>query len=83
MSVDFMPARGDRFAPRFTAGGSFVRTSGSRSRRYLQPMIRAAFPVYHHVEFIGEWRYWGLSQPFYRFEHFRNNQATLSLRFWQ
>jgi hypothetical protein len=83
LMVDFVPARGSDFAPRFTAGGSFIRSSGSRPTRYLQPVIRAAFPVYRHIEFIGEWRYWGLSQPNYRFEHFRNNQATLSLRIWQ
>lgn len=81
--VDFVPARGTNFAPRFSAGGSFFRSSGSRPTRYWQPVIRTAFPLYKHVEFVGEWRYWGLSQPFYQYEHFRNNQATVSLRFWQ
>ena len=81
--VDFVPSRGAVFAPRFSAGGSFYQASGSRPSRYLQPTIRAAFPLSRRVEFIGEWRYWGLSQPFYQYEHFRNNQATLSLRFFQ
>jgi hypothetical protein len=81
--VDFIPARGSDFAPRFSAGGSFFRSSGSRPSQYWQPMLRAAFPIARHVEFLGEWRYWGLSQPFYVYEHFRNNQGTLSLRIWQ
>jgi hypothetical protein len=84
LMVDFVPTRGTvRYAPRFSAGGSFFRSAGSRPTRYWQPTARAAVPLMNHVDFVGEWRYWGLSQPFYSFEHFRNHQATLSLRFWQ
>jgi hypothetical protein len=83
LMVDVMPAKASaKFAPRFSAGGSFFRSSGSRPTRYWQPTARAAVPVASHLEFIGEWRYWGLSQPFYVYEHFRVHQATFSLRFF-
>jgi hypothetical protein len=80
---DFVPAKGKPHAPRFTLGGSFFRSSGSRPTLYLQPLIRTSFPIAKHVEFVAEWRYWGMSQPLYRFEQFRNNQATISLRIFQ
>jgi hypothetical protein len=83
LMVDFTPAKSPaKFVPRFSAGGSFFRSSGSRPTRYWQPTGRAALPIANHLEFIGEWRYWGLSQPFYVYEHFRVNQATFSLRFF-
>ncbi len=80
---DFVPARGKEHAPRFTLGGSFYRSAGSRPTLYLQPLVRTAFPLSKRVEFVAEWRYWGMSQPLYRFEQFRNNQATISLRIFQ
>jgi len=81
--VDFVPATRTGHAPRFTAGGSFYRSTGTRPTTFVQPVVRTAVPIAKRLEFIGEWRYWGLSEAYYRFEGFRNNQGTLSLRFWQ
>lgn len=81
--ADFIPATGKNHAPRFSAGGAFYRSSGSRPTLFLQPVVRTAFPIAKRLEFIGEWRYWGFGETLYPFEGFRNNQGTLSLRFWQ
>ncbi|MDZ4801638.1 MAG: hypothetical protein SGI92_26070 [Bryobacteraceae bacterium] len=80
---DFVPATGKNHAPRFSLGGSYFRSSGTRPAMYLQPLIRTSFPLHKRVEFIAEWRYWGFTQALYTGEAFRNNQTTISLRFWQ
>ena len=59
------------------------RSSGSRPTRYYQPVLRVAVPAVKHLELIGEWRWWGLSEPFYRFENFRNHQGMISIRIYQ
>jgi hypothetical protein len=80
---DFVPAAGKNRAPRFSLGGSWFRSAGTRPAMFLQPLIRTAFPLHKKVEFVAEWRYWGFSQALYTVESFRNNQTTISLRFFQ
>jgi len=62
-------------------GGSFYRSAGSRPTRFWQPMARFTIPIGGHVAFNTEWRYYGMTQPFYIFEGFRSHQFTTSLRF--
>lgn len=64
----------------FSAGGSFFVSSGSRPTKYYQPMARVSVPVYKHVSWNAEWRYYGFAERFYQFEGFRSNQLMLSLR---
>jgi hypothetical protein len=68
-------------AIKLSTGGAFVTTSGSRPSHYYQPMARVSVPIYHHVSFFSEWRYYGLTQPYYLYEGFRNNQLLTGLRF--
>jgi hypothetical protein len=81
--VDIKPRKGDGWAPRFSVGGSMYRSSGSRPTEYYQPVIKAAVPIAKHVEFLGEWRWWGMSESFYMYENFRNHQGTISVRIYQ
>ena len=74
-----LKAKGEH-SPHLTAGGSFVTTSGSRPSRYYQPIGRLTVPVTKHVQFFGEWRWYGFSQTFYLYEGFRNHQILTGLR---
>jgi len=64
----------------FSAGGSFFISSGSRPTQYYQPLARVSVPVYKHVSWNAEWRYYGFAEQFYQFEGFRSNQLMTSLR---
>ena len=67
----------------FSAGGSFFKSSGSRPTQYYQPLARVSVPVYKHVYWNAEWRYYGFAesgQPYYFLEGFRSNQLMLSLK---
>jgi len=66
----------------FSFGGSFFKSSGSRPTAYYQPMVRVAVPVYKHMQWIAEWRYYGLNERFYSYENFRSNQLMASIRFF-
>jgi len=66
----------------FSFGGSFFKSSGSRPTAYYQPMIRVSVPVYKHMMWNAEWRYYGLNERFYSFENFRSNQLLASIRFF-
>jgi hypothetical protein len=65
---------------RFTAGGAYVKTSGSRPSSFPQPEARVYVPLHKMASVFGEWRYWGYGQPFYRYESFRAHQLTIGLR---
>lgn len=65
----------------FTLGGSFVTTSGSRPSRYYQPQGRIAVPIIPKLHAFGEWRWFGLNQPYYSFEGFRTNMILAGFRF--
>lgn len=67
----------------FSAGGSLFVSSGSRPTHYYQPLARVSIPIYKHVSWNGEWRYYGFAEPFYQLEGFRSNQLMISLRLQQ
>ncbi|MCC7154242.1 MAG: hypothetical protein IT161_06685 [Bryobacterales bacterium] len=68
-------------SPRLSLGGSLVRTSGSRPTQYYQPVGKVIVPVHRKAQFYSEWRWYGLSQPFYLYEGFRDHQIVVGLRF--
>jgi hypothetical protein len=65
----------------FSAGGSLFVSSGSRPTRYYQPLARFTLPLHKHVQWMVEWRWYSMAEPFFAFENFRSNQVTTSLRF--
>jgi hypothetical protein len=80
LMVDFAaPFRGT-LAPRFSAGGTLFRSTGSRPTEFYTPTVRVSAPIVKHMDWNAEWRWWGMSEPFYAFENFRNHQLTVSVR---
>lgn len=65
---------------RLTAGGSFVRSAGSRATRFYEPLVRASIPVVNSVSWFSEWRYYGYAEPFYLYEAFRTHLVSTGLR---
>jgi hypothetical protein len=63
-----------------TAGGSFVRLTGSRPTNYYQPLARISIPIEKHIYWNTEWRYYGFSEAFFLFEGFRTNTFTTGFR---
>ncbi|HWZ32086.1 MAG TPA: hypothetical protein VNX18_12165 [Bryobacteraceae bacterium] len=68
-------------APKFTAGGSFFISSGSRPTNYFQPLARLSVPINKHVSWFSEWRYYGYGEALYLYEGFRSHLVTTGLRF--
>ena len=68
-------------AVKITAGGSFVRSSGSRPSSYYQPRATVLVPVAKNIQWVSEWRYYGYAEAFYVYEGFRTNLVTTGLRF--
>lgn len=64
-----------------TFGGSFVTTSGSRPSRYYQPQGKVLVPIIPKLQAFGEWRWFGLNQPYYSFEGFRTHMILAGFRF--
>jgi hypothetical protein len=56
---------------KLSVGGSAFLSSGSRPTDYYQPLMRLAVPIQKHINWKSEWRYFGLSETFYRYEGFR------------
>ena len=69
-----------RSGGKFTAGGSFLRLTGSRPTNYYQPLARISLPIGKHVSWNTEWRYYGFSEAFFLYEGFRTNTFTTGLR---
>jgi hypothetical protein len=65
---------------KITAGGSFVRLTGSRPTNYYQPLLRVSIPIEKHVRWNTEWRYYGFSEAFFLYEGFRTNTFTTGFR---
>jgi hypothetical protein len=65
----------------FSAGGSFVVSSGSRPTQYYQPLARMSIPIQRHLSWNAEWRWYGFSERYYGYENFNSNQFMTSLRF--
>ena len=66
--------------PKLGMGGSLLRSSGSRPTQYYQPIMRLTTPTFKHMNWYGEWRYYGFAEPFYLYEGFRANLLTLGVR---
>jgi hypothetical protein len=67
-------------APRITAGGSFIVTSGNRATDYYQPVTKFWLPSGKYVEWFGEWRYYGYGEALYHYESFRTHLFTAGVR---
>ena len=65
---------------RFTLGGSYFLSNGSRPSRYYQPLARVAIPLYNGISWIAEWRWYGFGEQFYLFEGFRAHVFATGLR---
>jgi hypothetical protein len=63
-----------------TAGGSLFVSSGSRSTRFYEPLLRVSVPLHKHVYWNTEWQYYGFGEQFYLFEGFRTHAFTTGLR---
>ena len=46
-----------------------------------QPLGKVWLPLYKHVGWFGEWRYYGYGEAFYLYEGFRAHLVTTGLRF--
>ena len=68
------------FAPKLTAGGSALISSGSQPTRYYQPMVTLWLPFGKHVSWFADWRYYGYAEPFYFYEGFRAQVVTTGVR---
>jgi hypothetical protein len=78
-----VPIRGQKWAPRISAGGSLYHSSGSRPTHYYQPVARISAPIVKHMEWNAEWRWWAMNEPYFRLENFRNHQMMFSVRMYQ
>ena len=67
-------------APTFSAGGSFVMTSGSRPTSYYQPVAKLFVPLSKKLSWFAEWQYYGYGEAFYLYEGFRTHLLTSGLR---
>jgi hypothetical protein len=65
---------------RLSAGGSMFVSSGSRPTDFYQPVARITLPVWKRCSLLAEYRWYGVSQTFYRFEGFRSHQGIVGLR---
>lgn len=79
--VDLTLAPKFGLSPKLSFGGALVRTAGSRPTQYYQPMGKLLIPVHRRAQFYSEWRWYGLTQPFYLFEGFRDHQIVVGVRF--
>ena len=66
---------------KFSGGGSFFVSSGSRPTTYYQPLAKLWVPLGKHANWFGEWTYYGYGEAFYLYEGFRTHLATTGLRF--
>lgn len=81
MLMDVLIPFKSTYQGRFTFGGSFVQTSGSRPSNYYTPQGRLSVPFADKVDVFVDWRYWGLSQRFYGYEGFRTHSLMGGIRF--
>ncbi|HZO55551.1 MAG TPA: hypothetical protein VFB63_22775 [Bryobacteraceae bacterium] len=66
--------------PRVHMGGSFYIGSGSRPSRFYQPIVGLRLPLHPRLEWYGDWRYYGFSQPTYLYERFNAHTLVSGLR---
>jgi hypothetical protein len=68
-------------APKMSAGGSLLRSSGSRPTAYYRPLARISLPVRSNVAWVSEWKYHGFGEAFYTYEAFRTHLIETGIRF--
>ncbi len=78
--LDFNLPKVQGATPRISFGGALFRSSGSRPTNYYQPVGRAQLPLVKHVQWFGEWRWYGYTEPFYLYEGFRTHLFLTGLR---
>jgi len=66
--------------PKFTGGGSFFISSGSRPTSYYRPFAKVFLPVRKNLAWFTEWTYYGYGESFYLYEGFRSHLVTTGLR---
>jgi hypothetical protein len=74
-----LPAVGG-VAAKLSAGGSLFVSSGSRPTSYYQPLGRLSVPVYKHVQWNTEWRWFGFGESIYSYEGFRAHMLITGFR---
>jgi hypothetical protein len=62
-------------------GGAFFVSTGSRPTSYFQPLMRFAIPLYAHMQWTSEWRWYGFTERFYVYEGFRAHLFAAGLRY--
>ncbi|MGD1093033.1 MAG: hypothetical protein ABSB35_13705 [Bryobacteraceae bacterium] len=67
--------------PKFSAGGSFFISNGSRPTSYYQPLAKLFVPLSKKLAWFAEWSYYGYGEAFYLYEGFRTHLVTTGLRF--
>jgi hypothetical protein len=77
--VDVAPVSG-KYAPRFSAGGSFFTSGGSRPTSYYTPLVKLDVPLHESARVFAEWRHYGLSETLYSYEGFRAHIFMMGLR---
>ena len=65
---------------KLTAGGTMLKTTGTRPTSFYQPQGRITIPMRKNCELFGEWRYYGFGELFYAPESFRTHQLTAGFR---
>ena len=75
-----LPSANKVVVPKISAGGTLFQNSGSRPTRYYQPFGRFLVPLHENVAAYTEWRWYGLTEPFYTFEGFRNHHVVFGLK---
>jgi hypothetical protein len=80
VDIALLPAKAG-IQPRIAAGGSLWISSGTRPERFYQPLGRAMIPFGKHVQWYGEWRWYGFHETLFPVEGFRSNQLITGLRF--
>ena len=63
-----------------SAGGTLLRTGGTRPTSYYQPQGRITMPLRANCEFFAEWRYYDFGQVIFSREQFRTHQIMIALR---
>jgi hypothetical protein len=77
--LDVVPV-GGTYGPRISAGGSYFKSTGTRPTGYYQPIAKLSVPLHERVQFFTEWRWYSLTEDFYRYEGFRTHVFVAGLR---
>jgi hypothetical protein len=79
-AVDIFLPTVHSISAKLTVGGSLIVSSGTRPTQYYQPLARLSVPVYKHVQWTSEWRWYGFGENFYEYEAFRAHTFMTGIR---